>query len=165
MWRSFWNSSNPTLDNLRAHILVLISAYCQTVIVVFLSPTGKCGIDAQNSLKPLLSTLHPTTCLFSPWHPTGRLNQSYQPGYSNTYNSGRQYFTYHYAAVSVQYLIWNTNISVRCLRSSGMLRSYVGSFLPMFQDSLPVQYSRVRHSSWTGRPDCVILIFSKQVRI
>ena len=57
--------------------------------------------------------------------------------------------------ISEQYHIWNTNISVRVLRSSGMLRSYVGSSLPMFRDSLPVQYSRGWHSSWTELPDWV----------
>ena len=30
--------------------------------------------------------------------------------------------------ISVQFRIWNINISVRFLRSSGMLRTYVGSF-------------------------------------
>jgi hypothetical protein len=63
--------------------------------------------------------------------------------------------------ISVQYRNWNTNISVRFLRSSGMLRSYVGSSLPIFRDSLPVQSSRVRHSSWTERPDWVTLNFGK----
>ena len=57
--------------------------------------------------------------------------------------------------ISAQYHIWKTNISVRFLRCSGMLRSYVGSSLPMFRDSLPVPYSRVRHCSWTELPEWV----------
>jgi hypothetical protein len=38
-------------------------------------------------------------------------------------------------------------------------------FLPMFRNSLPVQASRVSHSSWTERPGWVALNVGIQVRI
>ena len=85
MWWSIWSSSTSTFEYLQDQILVLWSAYCPMVIMVFLSPSGKWEIETQNSLTPPPSILYPIKYSLSPWHLTGRLNQSYQSRYSSTF--------------------------------------------------------------------------------
>jgi hypothetical protein len=77
------HSTNVTIDlqllireYADSNISIDICLLCPTFIVVFLSPSVKCGIEIQNSLNPIPSTLYLITCSISPWHLTGRLNKS-----------------------------------------------------------------------------------------